>query len=102
MILVSVNWTHPETFNDCKNPIQWLDIDIILASDSRLQSLTCHDCNPLQWFDIDMILASVNMVHPITRSDCNPVQWFEIDMILASVIDLPAISIHLVYLNWST
>ena len=63
-------------------PEQLTAIEMILTSVNREQQLTPRVCNPVQWVDIDIILASVSLMHPETSNDCSPLY---IDMILASV-----------------
>jgi len=81
MILTSVNREQQLTPRVC-NPVQWVDIDIILASVSLMQYEKSNNCSPVH---IDMILASVNWPEYRLFNDCSLAQWVDIDMILASV-----------------
>ena len=68
------------------NPVQFSEMEMILASVIREQSIRFSDCSPVQWVDIDMMLASVIWLHLHILKDCSPVQCVEIDMMPASVI----------------
>ena len=46
--------------------MQWVDIDMMLASVSYEQFDTYNDCSQVQWVDIDMMLASVSFEHEET------------------------------------
>ena len=56
------------------NPVQFLDIGMMLASVTWLQYSSCNDCNPVLWVDTDMMLASVIWPQPYRLNDFSPVQ----------------------------
>ena len=78
MILVSVICPQLTGFND-SSPIQWADIDMMLASVIISQPITSNHFKSRQCIEIVINPESVMYLQLLRDSDCSPLQCSDID-----------------------